>query len=112
VPKKNRQEIKVPSIGKPNNKPEQPHVAGDPLQPTVAGRWIWVPLKGEWRVLTPEEKVRQHYVLRLRSEYAYELEQMDQERRVRHGRQSPKADIIVWESAPAKQEGRSPVLVG
>ena len=75
MPKKNMQQTKTVAVGKPTNKPEQSHEVGETLEPIVAGRWIWVPLKGDWRVLTPEEKVGQQYVLRLHSEYGYELEQ-------------------------------------
>lgn len=110
MPKKSRKHENAGN-GKPNRAPDQPHVASSPLQPIIEGGWIWAPLKGEWRVLTPEERVRQQFVLRLRHEYGYELEQMDQERKVRHGRQSPKVDIVVWESVVAKQDGRSPAVV-
>ena len=50
---------------KPTNVPADPHAPGDPLKPLVRGNWIWAPLKQDWRVLIPEESVRQEYVLRL-----------------------------------------------
>ncbi len=91
--------------------PTQAHVPGDPLSPIIEGAWIWCPLKDEWRVLLPEEKVRQQYILILHDRYGYDFAQMDQERRTRHGRRSPKVDIAVWESTAAKSEGRAPVIV-
>ena len=37
---------------------------------------IWAPLKNKWLVLTPEEKVRQEYIERLKDNYGYSYEQM------------------------------------
>lgn len=96
---------------KPTVNPSLPHTENDPLKPIIEGNWIWCPLKCEWRILRPEEKVRQEYILRLWHQYGYSFEQMDQERRTKHGRKSPKADIVVWGNASAKTTGLSPVLV-
>ena len=43
--------------------------------------------------------------------YGYTFEQMDQERRTMHGRRSPRADIVIWETPAAKSRNRTPVLV-
>ncbi|MEO6823252.1 MAG: N-6 DNA methylase [Nitrosospira sp.] len=61
----------------------------------------------------PEELVRQAFIRILIEHYGYELPQMDQERRTQHGHRSPRADIVVWQSAADKnaKPGRSPVLV-
>jgi type I restriction enzyme M protein len=77
------------------------------------GDWVWIPLKGEWRIATgkPEEIVRQHFVRQLIENYGYSLAQMDQERRIQAGHKSPRADIVIWESADAKAKNLSPVLV-
>jgi type I restriction enzyme M protein len=97
--------------GRPIQAPASPHAPNDPLTPVIRGNWIWAPLKRQWLVLTPEEKVRQEYILRLWYRYDYSFDQMDQERRTRHGRTSPKADIIVWQSPAAKADGRAPTIV-
>ncbi|HEY9225420.1 MAG TPA: type I restriction enzyme HsdR N-terminal domain-containing protein, partial [Gemmatimonadaceae bacterium] len=88
------------------------------LQPTKAapkkpGDWRWIPLRGLWRDITgkPEEEVRQAFISHLVVELGYSLSQIDQERRTMHGHNSPRADIVVWESAAAKSANRSPVLV-
>ncbi|MCL6478774.1 MAG: N-6 DNA methylase [Peptococcaceae bacterium] len=75
--------------------------------------WLWIPLKGEWRNIAtkPEEIVRQRFIRHLHLDYGYAMEQMDQERRTMHGHRSPRADIIVWESAGAKAVNKTPVLV-
>lgn len=96
---------------KPRSTPSQPHSAGDPTSPLIEENWIWCPLKSEWRHLIPEEQVRQGFILRLWHRYGYGFDQMDQERRTKHGHRSPKVDIVVWESPAAKQDGRSPIIV-
>ena len=40
---------------------------------------IYCPLKDEWHVSKPEEKVRQAWVCKLVNEYGYSLDQMGQE---------------------------------
>lgn len=47
----------------------------------------------------------------LHQKYGYNFEQMDQERRTRHGHNSPKVDIVIWASISAKNEGRAPIIV-
>jgi type I restriction enzyme M protein len=74
---------------------------------------VWVPLRTKWVDVRhqPEEIVRQRWVHRLHRDGGFSLNQMDQERRTQHGRQSPRADIVVWLSAADKHKGREPVLV-
>ena len=95
---------------KPRTAPAAPHAPGEPMSPNIQGAWIWAPLKADWFMLRPEERVRQHYILRLHHKYGYSFDQMDQERRTKHGRSSPKADIVIWDSVAAKVEGRAPVI--
>ena len=59
----------------------------------------------------PEELVRQSFILHLHQNLGYSLEAMAQEQRVQHGRHSPKADIVVWESPEKKAQRRTPVIV-
>lgn len=82
-------------------------------QPREPGDWLWIPLRNEWRDETdkPEETVRQRFTLHLRNHYGYAFEQMDQERRTMHGRRSPRADIVIWETPRAKAANKTPVLV-
>ena len=75
---------------------------------------IWAPLKNKWLVLTPEEKVRQEYIERLKVNYGYSYEQMRQELTVAEGDErgtgGARADIVVWAS-PDKVEEDDPVIV-
>ncbi len=94
------------------------HTPSLPFPPTPdalhqEGHWLWIPLRKEWRDVTtkPEEIVRQKFIRTLVEHYGYALEQMDQERRTQHGHKSPRADIVIWQTAADKEAGRSPVLV-
>ena len=99
---------------KPKSKPTTPRPA-TPETIHQEDRWIWLPLKGEWRDSTgkPEELVRQKFIRHLCENYGYLLEQMRQEMRMISGSRSARADIVIWET-PAKAAagpGVSPVLV-
>ena len=87
-----------------------PASSGPPKEP---GDWVRMHLYDEWRDVTgkPEERVRQDFILHLHNNYGYTFEQMDQERRTMHGRRSPRADIVIWETPAAKSRNRTPVLV-
>jgi type I restriction enzyme M protein len=97
-------------LRRPSAVPAEPHAPNSPETPLVNGAWIWCPLRSAWLVLKPEERVRQTFVLQLRARYGYTFEQMDQERKTKHGRRSPKADIVVWDSPAAKIDGRAPII--
>ena len=49
------------------------------MEVKIENNKIWAPLKNKWLVLTPEEKVRQEYIERLKDNYGYSYEQMRQE---------------------------------
>lgn len=70
-------------------------------------------MRKEWRDVSakPEEIVRQKFVRTLVEHYGYALDQMDQEQRTQHGHRSPRADIVVWQSAEDRAAKRFPVLV-
>ncbi|HUL29889.1 MAG TPA: type I restriction enzyme HsdR N-terminal domain-containing protein, partial [Thermodesulfobacteriota bacterium] len=72
---------------------------------------IFSHLRQKWLKITPEEKVRQEFVLHLSGHYGYALEQMAEEQKTQHGRRSPKADIVVYMSPEAKADRKSPILV-
>ena len=79
----------------------------------MEGHWLWIPLRNEWRDVSakPEEIVRQKFIRTLVEHYGYSLEQMDQEQRTQHGHRSPRADIVIWQSAAERADKRFPVLV-
>lgn len=72
---------------------------------------IYCPLKDEWNVSKPEEKVRQAWVCKLVNEYGYSLDQMGQEISVTNSKKSTgeargdgnaRADLVVWKSKEDK----------
>ena len=99
-------------IRKPKDIPTTPFPA-DSEKLYEQGDWLWIPLRSEWRDISakPEEVVRQRFIRHLRDNYGYELSQMDQERRTMHGRRSPRADIVIWETPGTKGANKTPVLV-
>ncbi len=72
------------------------------LELKIDGNKIFAPLKNKWLVYTPEEKVRQEYIIRLVTNYGYSLDQMQQEVTVAEGNKRgtgrASADIVVWAS--------------
>jgi type I restriction enzyme M protein len=59
----------------------------------------------------PEERVRQDFVHHLHDHYGYAFGQMVQEKKIQHGRRSPKADIVIYPSLEAKGAGKTPLVV-
>lgn len=67
-----------------------------------------------WHIATPEEKVRQSYIVKLVNEYGYSLEQMTQETKVtssQRGRGSARADIVLWKSKVEKDQNKNAFIV-
>ena len=87
----------------------QPYAKPDQIQ--TRGNEVFCPLRERWLKATPEERVRQEFILFLRDHYGYALDQMAQERKTQHGRRSPKADIVVYPSPQAKADGKTPLIV-
>ena len=66
---------------------------------------IFCPLKNDWFIAKPEEKVRQKYITILVNEYGYSLDQMAQELQVNNssrGQGKARADIVIWKSKKDK----------
>ena len=68
-------------------------------KPRIDGDKIFAPLKNKWLKRTPEEEVRQEYLLILMSEkYGYAADQMAQEVKVnnsKRGQGASRADILI-----------------
>lgn len=83
------------------------------MEVKIENNKIWAPLKNKWLVLTPEEKVRQEYIERLKDNYGYSYEQMRQEVSVAEGNKrgtgGARADIVVWAS-PEQVNKKAPVI--
>src|SRR5580692_3723351 len=80
----------------------------------ITGNKIFAPLKDKDLVLTPEEKVRQEYIVHLVNHYGYSLEQMEQELQVNNSKRGlgkARADIVIWQSSADKEKRKKPVIV-
>ena len=75
---------------------------------------IFAPLKGKELVKTPEEIVRQRYIMKLHNSYGYSLDQMKQEVKLtgaKRGTGRASADIVIWKSKEDKQANKNPIIV-
>lgn len=91
-------------------KPEYVAKSGATLQ-RKAGR-IWSRVRRKWLVETPEESVRQEYLLVLLHEYGYDLEQIAEESKVTgSGSAQARADFVVWRSAADKAGQKPPFII-
>lgn len=80
---------------------------------TESGK-IYAPLKDQWLIEKPEERVRQQYICRLVDSYGYELNQMAQDKIATYsqrGKGAVRADIVVWKSALDKDCNKSAFIV-
>ncbi|MCY2951312.1 MAG: N-6 DNA methylase [Planctomycetota bacterium] len=63
-------------------------------------------------VETPEERVRQTYVVTLHNEYGFDLAQMDEELHVAgRGSARARADVLIWRTAQDKDDAKTPLIV-
>ncbi len=73
---------------------------------------IWSRIRRKWLVETPEEYVRQEYLLILLHEYGYNLEQIAEEMELTgRGTGGARADFVVWRSALDKADQKPPLVI-
>ncbi len=73
---------------------------------------IWSRIRRKWLVETPEEYVRQEYLLILLHEYGYNLEQIAEEMELTgRGTGGAQADFVVWRSALDKADQKPPLVI-
>ena len=73
---------------------------------------IWSHVRQIWLEASPEEQVRQSYLLNLVNEYGYQVSQIAEEVSVTgRGSANARADFVVWRSASDKSQGKSPLLI-
>lgn len=76
------------------------------------GNKIFSHVRKKWLIKTPEEIVRQGYLLALINEYGYLLDQIDEERTITgRGSGKARADFIIWKTAEDKQKAKAPLIV-
>ena len=73
---------------------------------------IWSHLRQKWLVETPEETVRQNFLLVLADEYGYALDQMEEEADLTgRGSGQARADFVIWRSAQDKADHKPPLII-
>jgi type I restriction enzyme M protein len=79
---------------------------------TDARGHIFSHIRQKWLVETPEERVRQAYVVTLHNEYAFDLAQMDEELHVAgRGSARARADVVIWRTPQDKSDAKAPLIV-
>ncbi len=95
-----------------NHPPRPEYVARDGATLKRENGKIWSQVRQKWLVETPEETVRQSYLLVLLHEYGYGLEQIAEEEEVTgRGSGKARADFIIWRSTQDKTERKSPLII-
>ena len=73
---------------------------------------IFSPVRQKWLEETPEERVRQEYLLVLVNEYGFRLAQIAEEMEVTgRGSGHARADFVIWRSTQDKTDGKNPLVV-
>jgi type I restriction enzyme M protein len=73
---------------------------------------IYSHIRSKWLIRTPEEIVRQNYLLVLVNEYGYSLDQIDEELAITgRGAGKARADFVIWKNAEDKQKAKSPLII-
>lgn len=73
---------------------------------------IYSHIRKKWLIRTPEEIVRQNYLLVLINEYGYSLDQIDEELAITgRGAGKARADFVIWKNAEDKQKAKSPLII-
>ena len=73
---------------------------------------IWSHVRSKWLVETPEETVRQQYLLALANEYEFSLGQISEERDLTgRGSAAARADFVIWRTAKDKADENAPFII-
>lgn len=76
------------------------------------GNKIFSHIRKMWLIKTPEEIVRQNYLLTLVNEYGYSLDQIDEELAITgRGSGKARADFVIWKTAEDKQKTKAPLVI-
>lgn len=74
----------------------------------VENNKIYAPILGKWIKLTPEEKLKQQFIIRLINHYGYSLEQLGQDVVIKD---RYKADIGIWRNKLEKKKNKIPSII-
>jgi type I restriction enzyme M protein len=75
-------------------------------------RKIWSHVRNKWLVETPEETVRQEYLMILVNEYGFALDQIGEEMDLTgRGSASARADFVIWRTVQDKTDDNAPFII-
>lgn len=75
-------------------------------------RKIWSHVRSKWLVETPEETVRQEFLLVLVNEYGFAIDQIAEELDLTgRGSASARADFVLWRTAQDKADDNAPFII-
>lgn len=96
-------------MAKKQSSPQQ-YVKADQIQ--IQGNKIFSPLRKKWLKATPEERVRQEFLIVLMNEYGYSLDQIAEEVPVTNrGSAQARADFLIWRTPEARQKDEHALIV-
>ena len=73
---------------------------------------IFSHVRKTWLIKTPEEVVRQNYLLVIVNEYGYYLDQIAEELSITgRGAGNARADFVIWKSIEDKQNSKAPLII-
>jgi type I restriction enzyme M protein len=86
------------------------YVKADEIQ--IKGSKIFSPVRRKWLPLTPEERVRQEYLIVLTQEYGYSIDQIAEEASVTgRGSAQARADFLIWRTVQERSHNRPAIIV-
>lgn len=86
------------------------YVKADEIQ--IKGNKIFSPVRRKWLSLTPEERVRQEYLLVLTQEYGYSIDHIGEEVPVTgRGSAQARADFLIWRTVKERSDNRPAMIV-
>lgn len=66
----------------------------------------------KWLILTPEEEVRQRYLVELVEKYGYSLDQIEEELEITgRGSAGARADFVIWKSIEDRKKRNAPFII-
>ena len=73
---------------------------------------IWSHIRSKWLVETPEETIRQRYLLLLVNEYRFSLNQISEELNLTgKGSAGARADFVIWRTPQDKTDENAPFII-
>lgn len=86
--------------------------ASEPLRVLAQGGKVYSHVRKTWLVETPEERVRQEYLIILVDDYGFSLEQIAEEENLTgRGSAQARADHVIWRTVQDRAERKPPLVI-